>query len=110
MERIFGKSIETHKKQGKLTHKQKIIVLEYFGILTLLKSCPQEQQKANIISAITREDFDNVKKALAFNTRFVEKGSRETKTKKNLEVVRDFFKENGLPEIAKKIQVDIDKI
>lgn len=111
LERIFGKSIGTQKKHNELTLKQKILVLEYLGVLNALKSCKQEQQKANIISAIIGQDFSNVKKALTNNNRKpVEKGSQETKTKENLEVVHDFFKANGLSEIANEVQKSINTI
>jgi hypothetical protein len=40
----------------------------------------------------------------------VEKGSENTKTKLNLEAVRDLFKENNLLEIANKIQEEINTI
>jgi hypothetical protein len=69
-----------------------------------------EKQKAKIISAIIGKDETNTVRAIRNMAKVVEKGSENTKTKLNLEAVRDLFKENNLLEIANKIQEEINTI
>ncbi|GEM55959.1 hypothetical protein B0A58_13510 [Flavobacterium branchiophilum NBRC 15030 = ATCC 35035] len=90
--------------------KQQVLILEYLGVLKLFDFNSNEKQKAKIISAIIGKDETNTVRAIRNMAKVVEKGSENTKTKMNLETVRDLFKENNLLEIANKIQEEINTI
>lgn len=92
------------------TLKQKIIIMEYCGILEELgkDGSISANQKAAIVSTLIESDFNNTLKALRNNVKIVLKGD-DTKTISNLKAAIRFFDDNRLYDLSKKVQQDIDK-
>lgn len=117
---LYEKYIETQKKlcspkvfsKPKVyTEKQIVLILEYTNLLKTIKNLDiQSEQEAQLISAITGMHFDNARKYLRNRHKPVEKGA-ETKTRANLETVKQFLVENKFPCcIVNKVQEDLDSI
>ena len=104
-------SIKPKQKKSSFTEKQKILILEYTGLLKTFKDLDiSYEQEAQIISAITDMHLDNAKKYLRNRHKAIEKGS-DPKTRANLEGVKKFFINNKLPEsLINEIQEDIFSI
>jgi len=99
------------KKKTTYTPKQKILILEYLGVLKHFEEAELNQNKvAQIISSIIDRDLTNTTRALRFNHQFIEESSSDTKTLENLKRVMIFFNDLGLQDVAEKIQHDINKI
>lgn len=89
--------------------KQKILILEYTGMLKALgKLDLTEKQKAEIVAVITGFSSINITKYLRNMVR-IGKGKEYTKTENTLKEVHNFFINNNMPSLANKIQEELKR-
>lgn len=91
--------------------KQQVLILEYLGVIGNLRSNElTEKAIGEVVAIITGKDATNIVRAIRNSSRAVETSSDETKTRANLEAVKEFFTKYQLPEIADKIQQELNTL
>lgn len=91
--------------------KQQILILDYLGVIDILrKNEITEKAIGDVVAVITGKNETNVIRAIRNSSRVVEKSNDETKTRTNLETVKEFFTKHQLTEIADKIQKELNTL
>ena len=89
-----------------LAVREKIIILEYIGMLEILEEkVPIQETRAQFLSKLLATDFDNLRKYI--RNRDVNRG---IKNEKRLTNIIELAKELGFSELKNKAQADLDKI
>ncbi|MCB0486282.1 MAG: hypothetical protein KDC47_08805 [Flavobacteriaceae bacterium] len=88
-------------KTSDLTHKQKLLALNYLG-LDLSKY--DNTNSAKVLSKILELDYDNTRKYLSY----ISSGKNVVRTKSNLETVKKLFETSNLTDISSLIETDLE--
>lgn len=93
---LIDKTIEESKRKGtkkndEVTTKQQILLLHYLGIIPLI-TLDDDTKKSLLLSKLLNRDSQNIREYLG-HVNGVKIELSDIKTKRNLEIVRDIFKE-----------------
>lgn len=87
------------------TRVQKILILEYLGILKMIQN--DTRKMAKLLSVLLNKDFDNIKKVLE-KLNLEKLDSPRFKTENNLKEVIRILNECGYSKDAEQVQKDLD--
>lgn len=94
-----------------LETRSRILLMEYLGCIDLIKELPlnTDKNKYQILSDVLNADLDNTTKWARNLQKVAEKGGN-TKTRKSLEFIKEYFQNLKLYELVSKVKEDIDRI
>lgn len=103
--------IKSNNKTRKRSIPEKILVLEYLGVLKGLSQLGLSQKEiSRIISELISEDITNTTRSIRYIDHTKEKGLSATKTIKTLNSTYEYFIELNLTEQASKVKLELDEL